>query len=76
MNRMNPNIFNLLKSGGNPQQILSNMLKWNNNPMAQNIISMMNNNDSKGIEQLARNLCRSKGIDPDQMMNDIQNRFK
>lgn len=76
MNRMNPNIFNLLKSGGNPQQILSNMLKGNNNPMAQNIISMMNNNDSKGIEQLARNLCRSKGIDPDQMMNDIQNRFK
>lgn len=76
MNRMNPNIFNLLKSGGNPQQILSNMLKGNNNPMVQNIISMMNNNDSKGIEQLARNLCRSKGIDPDQMMNDIQNRFK
>lgn len=76
MNRMNPNIFNLLKSCGNPQQILSNMLKGNNNPMAQNIISMMNNNDSKGIEQLARNLCRSKGIDPDQMMNDIQNRFK
>lgn len=76
MNRMNPNIFNLLKSGGNPQQILSNMLKGNNNPMAQNIINMMNNNDSKGIEQLARNLCRSKGIDPDQMMNDIQGRFK
>lgn len=61
--------------GGNPQQILSNMLQQNTNPMAQNIIGLMNNNDNKGIEQLARNICKSRGIDPDELMKSVQNQF-
>ena len=62
--------------GGNPQQILSNMLQQNTNPMAQNIIGLINNQDNKGIEQLARNICASKGIDADELMNNVKNQNK
>lgn len=70
-----PQLMQMLK-GGNPQQILSGMIQNNNNPMLQNVMSMMNNNDSKGIEQLARNLCSSRGIDADELMKNVQNQFK
>lgn len=70
-------LMNMLK-GGNPQQILSGLIqqRGGNNPMLQNVISMMNSGDSKGIEQIARNLCKSKGIDADKIYEQIQNQFK
>lgn len=67
-------LIQMLK-GGDPQQILLNMLQQNANPMAQNIIGLMNNKDQKGIEQLARNICESKGIDADELMNNVKNQF-
>lgn len=65
------NILQLLTS--NPQQIINKVL--GNNPMAGNLMSMINNKDTKGIEQMARNLAKEKGQDPDKMYNDIKSRF-
>ena len=65
------NIFQLLTS--NPQQIINKVL--GNNPMAGNLIGMINNKDQKGIEQMARNLAKEKGQDPDRMFNEIKSRF-
>lgn len=65
------NILQMLNS--NPQQVINKMV--GNNPMAKNLLSMMKNNDSKGIEEMARNLAKEKGQDPDKLYNEIKSRF-
>lgn len=70
-------LLQMLK-GGNPQQMAMQFLQQNsaNNPMLQNVMEMANNGNTSGIEQIARNLCKSKGIDPDQMMSQLQQQMK
>ena len=57
----------MVRSGGNPEAMMLNMLqqKMGNSPMGQNLIQMARNNDGKGIEQVARNLCAQRGLDFD-----------
>lgn len=43
------------------QQIMSNN-RVMGNPMIQNAMSMAQSGNGKGIEQMARNLCKEKGI--------------
>lgn len=74
---MNPlQLVSMLKNG-NPQQVLGNILQnqIGNNPIGNNLLSMMKNNDRNGIEQLARNLSKEKGIDADKMFNEIKSMF-
>lgn len=75
---LNPfKIFQVMR-GGNPQQIISQMINNNQimqNPMAQNAVNMAQNGDAKGIEQLARNLCKEKGLNPDEIFNQVKNNF-
>lgn len=63
--------------GGNPQQIAMNFIRQNmgNNPMANNLMQMINNGDAKGIESMARNLAKEKGIDVNQALSMIGNQF-
>lgn len=71
---MNPMmIMQMLKSGGNPQAMVMQMLQQQsaNNPIANNAMQMLKNGDMKGIEQLARNLCKEKGINPDEALKQI-----
>lgn len=65
------NIIQLLTS--NPQQIINKAL--GNTPMSGNLLKMINNKDQKGIEQMARNLAKEKGMDADQMFNQIKSQF-
>ena len=57
----------MIRSGGNPQQMMINMLRQSagNSPIGQNLLTMAKNNDTKGIEQVARNLCAQRGLDFD-----------
>ncbi len=74
---MNPmNLIQMLK-GGNPAQMLMGMLRQQsgNNPVMQNALNMAEKGDSKGIENLARNLCKEQGVNPDEMFNNIKNQF-
>ena len=60
---MNP--MQMLQGMRNPQQFLQQMMGNNSvmsNPMARNAMQMAQKGDSKGIEQMARNLCKEKGI--------------
>ena len=69
------NFFQACKS---PQQFLQSMIgnsQVMQNPMAKNAIGMAQSGDTKGIEQMARNLCREKGINPDEMINQIKSRM-
>lgn len=45
------------------------------NPMAKNAIGMAQQGNTKGIEQLARNLCKEKGLNADDVFNQIKTRF-
>lgn len=56
------------------QQIMSNN-RVMGNPMIKNAMSMAQSGNSKGIEQMARNLCKEKGINPDDVMKQIKSRF-
>lgn len=74
---MNPmNLIQMLK-GGNPAQMLMGMLRQQsgNNPVMQNALDMAEKGDSKGIENLARNLCKEQGVNPDEMYNNIKKQF-
>ena len=57
----------MVRSGGNPQSMMMNMLQQQagNSPMGQNLLKLAQNNDGKGIEQIARNLCAQRGLDFD-----------
>ncbi len=70
--------MNFFQSFRSPQQFLQSMIgnsQVMRNPMAKNAIGMAQNGDTKGIEQMARNLCREKGVNPDEMMNQIKSRM-
>ena len=69
---MNPmQLVGMLMS--NPKQIISKAL--GSNPMAGNLIGMVDKSDTKGIEQMARNLAKEKGQDPDKLYNEIKSRL-
>ena len=57
----------MVRSGGNPQAMMMNMLQQQagNSPIGQNLLRMAQNNDGKGIEQVARHLCEQRGLDFD-----------
>lgn len=70
--------MNFFQSFRSPQQFLQSMIgnsQVMQNPMAKNAIGMAQSGDTKGIEQMARNLCREKGINPDEMINQIKSRM-
>lgn len=75
---MNPmNIFQMMRSK-NPQQLLQQMMGNNQimgNPMMKNTLEMAQKGDMQGIEQMARNLCREKGLNPDDMMNQLKSKL-
>lgn len=54
----------MLRSGQNPQQIAMNMM-MPNSPLGQNIMNLAQNGDASQLEQIARNLCASRGMDYD-----------
>lgn len=75
---MNPmSLMQMLRGGGNPQAMLMNIMKQNagNNPVLNNTLQMMEKNDYKGIEQLARNLGKEKGVQVDDLFNQIRGQF-
>ena len=76
MNLMN--IMQMIK-GGNPKQIIQQMLKGNcqfaNNPIVMNMLDMAKSGDISGIEQIGRNIAKEKGIDFDKEFSKFKNQF-
>lgn len=71
---VNPMQFFQMLRGGNPQQILMNMLtqQAGQNPVLGNALNMIQRGDIQGVEKLARNMAREKGIDADKAVADIR----
>ena len=60
---MNPltMIGQMMKNGGNPQQIFQQMMgdpNIANNPIAKNVFDMAKNGNISGIEQFGRNMAK------------------
>ena len=73
---MNPlNMIKGMMGNMNPKNIVMNMLKNNTNPIFANLIEMANNNDTKGLEQFARNYMKDNGRDYDKEFNDFKSMF-
>nr|DAT64332.1 MAG TPA: hypothetical protein [Caudoviricetes sp.] len=69
------NIMQLINALQNPQQFAQQMMNNSQvmqNPMAKNAVQMLQKGDSQGIESMARNLCKEKGIDPEEMMKQFK----
>ena len=75
---MNPmQLMQMIRGGGNPHQAIINMMKQQsgNNPVIDNAINMMEKGDNAGIEKLARNLCKERNINPDDILSQVKNQF-
>lgn len=61
----------------NFQAMAMNMLRQQagNNPVLNNAIQMAERGDMKGVENLCKNVCRERGIDPNQMIQQAMNQF-
>lgn len=71
---MNPlNLVQLMR--GNPEQLFNTMINGNpqmkNNPVIQNAVKLVENKDEKGLEQLARNLCKANNVDIQKMLDQL-----
>lgn len=73
---MNPlNVIKGMMGNMKPKNIVMNMLKNNTNPIFANLIEMANKNDTKGLEQFARNYMKDNGRDFDKEFNDFKSMF-
>lgn len=65
------NILQLGKILRNPQAFLQQAMQ-SGNPMAKNVFEMMQKGDRKGTEEMARNMLKERGIDPDEFYKQFQ----
>lgn len=68
----------MLKSMVNPQQFIQNMMgnsQIMSNDMVKNAYGMAQKGDFQEVENLARNICKTKGINPDDVIRQIKSQF-
>lgn len=70
-------IIQMIKAGQNPQQLMLNFLEgqMQNTPMGANLLNLAKNNKTAEIEQIARNLCQSRGVDYDSEFNAFKRKL-
>ena len=72
------NIGMLFQAVKNPQQFIQQMMgnsQAMQNPMIRNAIEMYQKGDKDGVNQLAQNLCREKGVDMNEAIRQIKSQF-
>ncbi len=69
------NPMQLMQMMRNPHQFAQQMMnnsQFMQNPMARNALQMLQNGDTKGMEQMARNMCKERGINPEEAINGLR----
>lgn len=56
-------------------QQLMNSPQIMQNPIAQNVMRMHQSGDVNGLQRMAENICREKGISVDEISNRIKSQF-
>lgn len=64
----------MMKNGANPEEFMLNFMQTNlpDNPLFSNLLMLAQNKDTKGIEAIARNMAKQKGIDFDKEFNNFK----
>ena len=70
-------ILQMIRKGGNPQQIMLNLMQqqMGNTPMGENLIKLAQNGQTGDIEAIARNIFSQNGRDFDSEFNNFRNTF-
>lgn len=70
-------IMQFIRSSGNPQQFVMNMLdqQSSNNPMAANLLNLAKEGKTSDIEQIARNMLKEQGRDYDKEFANFKQMF-
>lgn len=71
-------IMQIMQSG-NPQNAVMGMLRKtasSGDPLAQNLLHLVNSGNQREIEQVARNVAKEKGIDFDKEFNSFKQMFR
>ena len=72
------NVMNLVKVFRNPQAFLQqamNNSQFMSNPISKNAIEMYQKGDKQGLNELADNLCKEKGINRGDFEKQIRSQF-
>lgn len=78
MSQINPMQFlSFVKNGQNPQKMMLNFLQQTvqSSPVGKNLYELAQANNTQGIEQFARNLCASRGVDFDTAFTNFRNQW-
>lgn len=68
------NPLSLIQALKNPQAFMQNVAQnsqFMQNPMARNVMEMFQKGDSKGLQEMAENLCKERGTTTDDVKNMI-----
>ena len=67
-------ILQFVKKSKNPQQVVYDIVEkqMGNNPIFSNLLALAKNNKGEEIENIARNLCKERGVDFDKEFNSFR----
>lgn len=70
-------IIRAISQGQSPQEMVMQIIqeRMGNTPLGQNLMNLARNNDTAGIEQVARNMAKQKGIDYDKEFQAFKNKL-
>lgn len=72
------NPLQFVRAFRNPQEFMSQAMNNNQimqNPLAKNVFEKIQNGDTKGLEEMGRNLCKENGIDADEALKQVKSMF-
>lgn len=72
------NVMNLVKAFRNPQAFMQqamNNSQLMSNPISKNALEMYQKGDKQGLNELADNLCKEKGINRSDFERQIKSQF-
>ena len=71
-------LIQLIRNGNNPQQLMMNIIQQQgqNNPILNNAMNLAQNGNVSGLQMIARNITRQKGLDFDKQFANFQSYFK
>ena len=72
------NIGILMQAIKNPQAFLQQAMNNSQimqNPLTQNALEMYQRGDKDGINKMAENLCKERGLKPEEVINQIKSQF-
>ncbi len=72
------NLFQMLQAAKNPQAFIQQAMQNSNlmqNPLAKNAIEMYQRGDLQGIDEMANNLCKERGLKKEDVINQIKSQF-